>query len=127
VLLTFIMNGTPPIQRLSNELLRHILDQIEPDPERTVPIDDRRFISVESLELSPSADSTQAIGRFRATCQRFADIGAPLLFSLVKIRFGQAGLEKLEEFAGWSHLTRHVKKFSYLMPCFYSTGMLCSS
>ena len=117
------MDYSPPILRLSNELLRHILDHIEPDPERTVPIDDRRFISVESLELTPpSSDSIRDIGRFRRTCQRFAEIGAPLLFGLVKVKFSKDGLEALDTFAGWSHLARHVKKFSYLMPYFYSDG-----
>ncbi len=115
----------PPILRLSNELLRHILDQIEPDSERTVPIDDRRFISVESLEIPPpSSDSVKDIGRFRGVCRRFAEVGAPLLFTLVKVRFSKDGLERLETFAGWSHLARHVKKFSYLMPYFYSGGEL---
>ncbi|KAK5171747.1 uncharacterized protein LTR77_003383 [Saxophila tyrrhenica] len=115
------MDYVPPIHRLSNELLKHILDQIEPDPERTVPIDDRRFISVESLEIPPpSSDSIRDIGRFRETCRRFAEVGAPLLFTLVKVRFSEDGLDKLETFAGWSHLARHVKKFSYLMPYFYS-------
>lgn len=117
------MEQDSPIIRLSNELLRHILDQIEPDPGRTVPIDDRRFISVESLEIEqPSSDSVKDIGRFRGVCRRFAEVGAPLLFTLVKVRFSKDGLERLETFAGWSHLARHVKKFSYLMPYFYSGG-----
>lgn len=117
------MTSKTPIFRLSPELLRHIVDQIEPDPERTVPIDDRRFLSVESLETPPSLDSTKDIGRFRATCRLFAEVGAPLLFTLVKVRFSKDGLEKLERLAGWSHLARHVKKFSYLMPYFYSNGV----
>ena len=116
------MAKEPPIQRLSNEILRHILDQIEPDPERTVPIDDRRFISVESFELAPPSDSVKDIGRFRLTCHRFAEVGAPLLFTFVKGRFSKRGLERLEEFAGWGHLTGHVKKFSYLVPYLYYRG-----
>ncbi|KAK3691298.1 hypothetical protein LTR37_018743 [Vermiconidia calcicola] len=116
------MAKEPPIQRLSNEILRHILDQIEPDPERTVPIDDRRFISVESFELAPPSDSVKDIGRFRLTCHRFAEVGAPLLFIFVKGRFSKRGLERLEEFAGWGHLTGHVKKFSYLVPYLYYRG-----
>lgn len=115
------MSAEPAILRLSNELLRHIIDQIEPDPERTVPIDDRRFLSVESLEISCPPDATKTIGRFRLTCRRFAEVGAPLLFTLVKVRFSKDGLQKLEELSGWTHLARHVKKFSYLMPYFYSS------
>src|ERR1700760_1420299 len=113
------MTVVPASQRLSNEILRHILDQIEPDPERTVPIDDRRFISVETLEsvrLWPTTDAVKDIGNFRLACKRFAEIGAPLLFTLVKARFSTRSLERLEQFAEWSHLTGLVKKFSYLVP-----------
>jgi hypothetical protein len=121
------MTSNSPILRLSPELWKLIADRIEPDPERTVPIDDRRFLSVESLEPQPSPDSRKDIGSFRATCRSFAEVGAPLLFTLVKVRFSKKGLEDLEKLAGWSHLTRHVKKFSYLMPYFYPNGVyLCA-
>jgi hypothetical protein len=116
------MSALSAAQLLSNELLRHILDQIEPDPERTVPIDDRRFISVESFELSPPPDSSKDIGNFRLASRQFAEVGAPLLFTLVKVRFSRTGLDRLARFAGWRHLTGHVKKFSYLMPYFYPDG-----
>ena len=116
------MDKRPPILRLSNELLRHIIDLIEPDLERTVPIDARRFLSVESLENSSPPDATETIGNLRRTCHRLADVGAPVLFTLVKVRFSKDGLAKLEELAGWAHLARHVKKFSYLMPYFYARG-----
>ena len=115
---------TVPIQRLSNELLKLILDQIEPDPDNAVPIDDRQFLSVESFDRPPpsSKDSVRDIGRFRSTCIRFADVGAPLLFAHVSARFSKRGLQKLETLAEWSHLTHHVKKFSYLVPYFYRNG-----
>ncbi len=116
------MSERASLQSLSNELIRQILDQIEPDPERTVPIDDRRFISVESFDLTPQPDASKDIGCFRLTCKRFADLGAPLLFTLVQIRFSRHGLKRLAQFAGWVHLTGHVKKFSYLMPYFYPNG-----
>ncbi|KAK3113855.1 hypothetical protein LTR53_008430 [Teratosphaeriaceae sp. CCFEE 6253] len=115
---------TPPIQRLSNELLRAILDQIEPDPEKTVPIDRRQFLSVESFvrPLDSGRGSLKDIGAFRCVCHRFAEIGAPLLFTRVAARFSKSGLEKLEKLAEWPDLARHVKKFSYLVPYFYSSG-----
>ena len=117
----------PPIERLSNELLRLILDQIEPDPDNAVPIDDRRFLSVESF-IAPlsSKDSVRDIGRFRSTCKRFADVGAPLLFTHVSARLSKGGLQKLETLSGWSHLTHLVKKFSYLVPYFYQPGKTTS-
>jgi len=116
---------TPPaIQRLSNELLRAILDQIEPDPDKTVPIDRRQFLSVESFVRPPdtSRGSVKDIGAFRCTCHRFAEIGAPLLYTRVAGRFSRSGLKKLEQLAEWPHLARHVKKFSYLVPYFYRNG-----
>lgn len=114
----------PPIQRLSNELLRLILDYIEPDPDKTVPIDRRQFLSVESFDRPPpsSRGSIKDIGRFRCACQRFADVGEPLLFTRVAARFSPQGLERLKTLARWPHLSRHVKKFSYLVPYFYVNG-----
>ncbi|KAK5724875.1 hypothetical protein LTR17_013458 [Elasticomyces elasticus] len=113
-----------PIQCLSNELLRLVLDQIEPDPDKTVPIDRRQFLSVESFVRPPDSGrgSLKDIGAFRCTCSRFADIGAPLLYTRVAARFSKSGLKKLEQLAEWPHLAQHVKKFSYLVPYFYSNG-----
>lgn len=113
---------TPPILRLSNEILRLILDQIEPDPEKTIPIDRRQFLSVESFDrpLDSTRGSLKDIGRFRETCHRFADVGAPLLFTKVSARFSAHGLRQLNKLAGWPHLSRHVKVFSYLVPYFYT-------
>lgn len=116
----------PPIHRLSNELLRLILDYIEPDPDKTVPIDRRQFLSVESFDrpLPSSRGSIKDVGRFRLACRRFADIGEPLLFTRVAARFSRQGLEKLQKLAEWPHLSRHVKKFSYLVPYFYFNSEL---
>ena len=116
---------TPAILRLSNEIIRLVLDQIEPDPDKTVPIDRRQFLSVESFDrpLPSSRGSIRDIGRFRLACRRFADVGEPLLFTRVAARFSKKGLDSLNTLAGWPHLTRHVKKFSYLVPYFYATCM----
>lgn len=115
----------PPLQRLSNELIRLVLDHIEPDPDKTVPIDRRQFLSVESFDRPPPSTrgSLRDIGRFRLTCRRFADLGAPLLYTRVAARFSRKGLQKLEQLASWPHLARHVRKFSYLVPYFYQIGM----
>ncbi|KAK5110920.1 hypothetical protein LTR62_005458 [Meristemomyces frigidus] len=112
---------TPPVLRMSSELLRLILDQIEPDPDKTVPIDRRQFLSVESFDrpLDSTRGSIRDIGNFRCCCKLFADVGAPLLFTRVTARFSERGLAKLEQLASWPHLARLVKKFSYLLPYFY--------
>lgn len=117
-----------PIQNLSNELLRLILDQIEPDPDKTVPVDRRQFLSVESFEYpQPSTrGSIKDVGSFRASCKRFSAVGAPLQYARVAARFSKRGLEKLEQLADWPHVARHVKKFSYLVPYFYGHGELPS-
>ena len=117
---------TEPIERLSNELIRLILDQVEPYPDRTVPIDRRQFLSVESFDRPPPPErgSVKDIGRFRCACKRFADVGAPLLYARVATRFSKQSLEKLEQLASWPHLARHVKKFTYLLPYFYKNGKL---
>ena len=116
---------TIPILGLSNEILRLILDQIEPDPEKTIPIDRRQFLSVESFDrpLPSTRGSLKDIGSFRSACRRFADVGAPLLFTRVDARFSKRGLENLEKLANWPHLARHVKRFTYLLPYFYRSGM----
>lgn len=111
-----------PIERLPNELLRRILDQIQPDSERTVPIDDRSFLSVESFDIAPPSNADWDIRRFRRACKRFAEVGEPLLFTVVAVRFSRHGLEQLEQLAQWPHMTRHVKKFSYLVPYYYPNG-----
>ena len=116
---------TAPIDNLPNELLRRIIDQILPDPERTVPIDDRAFLSVESFDQPPPPDAASDIRQFRRTCRRFAEVGEPLLFTFIGVRFSKHGLKKLEQLASWPHLTRHVKKFSYLVPYFYPAGEDC--
>jgi hypothetical protein len=116
----------PPMQRLSNELIRLILDQIEPDPDKTVPVDQRLFLSVESFDFPPPSarGSIKDIGRFRLTCKRFSDIGGPLQFTRVATRLSRRGLAKLELLAKWPHLAQHVKKFSYMVPYFYGNGTL---
>lgn len=108
----------PPIH---DDILRLVLNEIAPDPNKTVPVDCRRFLSVESfgppVEIAPSA--VQDICSFRLASKRFAEIGAPLLFTRVQARLSEQGLRRLEELSNWKHLTHYVKKFSYMVPYFY--------
>ncbi|KAF2716444.1 hypothetical protein K431DRAFT_307778 [Polychaeton citri CBS 116435] len=119
------MKSQPPILRLSNELIRLILDRIEPDPDKTVPVDRRQFLSIESFDFPPPSTrgSIKDIGRFRLTCRTFSEIGAPVQYTRVAARFSKNGLKKLEQLAEWPHLASHVKKFSYLVPYFYGNGI----
>ncbi len=112
------------IQKLSNELLRDILDHIEADPERSVSIDRRAYLSVESFKppAPPVPSQAQDIGHFRLVCRRFAELGIPHQFTRVTTRFSRAGFKRLEGICTNQHLAKHTKKFSYMIPCFYVEG-----
>jgi hypothetical protein len=112
------------MEKLSNELLRDILDHIETDPEKTVNIDRRAYLSVESFAApsAPAPAQAQDIASFRLVCRRFGELGIPHQFTRVTTRFSKRGFQRLEWIAGRPELARHVKKFSYMIPCFYVRG-----
>ena len=109
---------------LSNDLLRDILDQIDNNPDLTVSVDRRAYLSVESFRppSPPPPSRAQDIGHFRLTCRRFADIGIPYQFTRVATRFSPAGFQRLEKICSCPHLARYTRKFSYLIPDFYVKG-----
>lgn len=112
-----------PFSKLPDEVLMQILDNIQPDPERTVPIHHRAFLSVESFDVPPPSTADGHIRNFRRVCRKFADLGEPILFAMVAIRFSDKGLRKLEELLEWDNdIGKHVKKFSYLVPFYYPNG-----
>lgn len=112
------------ILRLSNELLRDILDHIEEDPDKLVSVDRRAYLSQESFRHPPEPPPNQAqdIANFRRTCRRFAEIGVVHQFARVTTRFSRRGFERLENIAAQENLAKHVKKFSYMVPNFYVEG-----
>ena len=114
----------PSIQRLSNEILKEILDHIESDPQVSVAIDRRSHLSVESFRLPSPPLPSQAhdIGSFRRTCRRFSDLGASYQFARVSLRFSLSGFRRLDEISGIAGLAKHTKKFSYLVPPFLSSS-----
>ena len=118
------MQKQASIQKLSNELLKDILDHIESDPEKSVSIDRRAYLSVESFRPpSPQLPSqAQDIGNFRLVCRRFAGLGIPHQFTRIATRFSTAGLQRLEKISSQPHLAKHTKRFSYLIPFFYVEG-----
>lgn len=113
------------IESLSNELLREILDHIEVDPEKSIDIHRRAYLSVESFKPPPlpSPGQAEAIGNFRRVCKRFSDLGIPYQYTRLATRFSTAGFERLRCIAEQPHLARAVKKFTYLVPLFYVDGM----
>ncbi|KAL8897256.1 MAG: hypothetical protein Q9207_007304 [Kuettlingeria erythrocarpa] len=118
------MSKPPHLQTLSNELLKDILDLLDADPDRSVNIDRRAYLSVESFRLpSPPVPSrAQDVGNFRLTCRRFAEAGVPYQFTKLATRFSPHGLERLDNICSQSHLAKHTRKFSYLVPYFYVEG-----
>ena len=117
-------NSSPGIQRLSNELLRDVLDQIEADPEKLVNLDRRAYLSQESFKppAHPSPDQAQNIASFRLTCRRFSELGAVHQFARITTRFSRNGFRRLDWISRQPELAKHVKKFSYMVPCFYAGG-----
>lgn len=111
------------ISQLPEEILAKIVDHIQPDPERLVPVYYRRFLSVESIEIPPRSNADRDIRQFRRTCKRFAEVGQPALFSVISIDFSTKGLTRLEDFLAWtSNVARHVKRFSYMVHYSYKKG-----
>ena len=105
---------------LPGELLRHILDELEPNPDEPVPVDRRRFLSQESLDRPspPPRSCIEDIANFRLACKQFANVGAPLLFTRVVTRLSKRDLKRLETLASWE-VAKHVRRFSYLAPYFF--------
>ncbi len=118
------------LQQLSNEILKDILDHIEADPQRSIPVDRREYLSVESFRppSPPLPSEAQNIGNLRLSCRRFAELGIPYQFTRVTLRFSSCGFQRLEKICSYSHLAKHTKKFSYLVPLFYGeseSSVLC--
>ncbi len=118
------MAAPSSLLKLSNELLREILDHIEEDPEKLVNLDRREYLSQESFRAPPppTRDQAQDIGHFRLTCTRFSELGIVHQFARVTTRFSTKGFKRLEGIAGELKLSKHVKKFSYMVPYFFVEG-----
>ena len=115
------------IQKLSNEILINILDHIESDSQFFVAIDRRNYLSVESFRppSPPPPSQAQDIGSFRLSCRRFAELGIPYQFAQISLRFSRAGFRRLDDICNHRHLTKHTRKFSYLVPPFYAGNVPC--
>ena len=109
------------IQKLSNEILSAILDNIESESQRCVSVDRREYLSVESFRRPspPLQSQAQDVANYRLTCRRFAGLGIPYQFTRVTLRFSTWGFRRLDEICSNGHLIQHTRKFSYLVPLFY--------
>lgn len=124
-------NGTTtikqkPLDRLSNDILLLILDYLEADPDKFISLDNRAYLSQESFKPPPKPSPSQVkdVGNFRLVNKRFAELGAARQFARVTTRFSKKGFIRLEEIAKQDHLAKYVKKFSYMVPYFYTAGTL---
>ena len=108
------------------ELLQKIVDYIESDPDATIGVDRRQYLSQESFRPPPPPDTAYSravdVGHFRLACRKFSEVGARCQFKRVTTRFSKKGLVRLENIASQPHLAKHVKKFSYMVPYFYVEG-----
>lgn len=112
------------IQKLSSEILKDILDHIDVDPQQSIAVDRRNYLSVESFRAPspPSPSQAQDIGNFRLSCRRFSDLGIPYQFTRISLRFSSDGFSRLDSICSYDRLARHTRKFSYLVPLFYDTS-----
>ena len=117
------------IQKLSNEILSAILENIESESQECVSVDRREYLSVESFRLPnpPLPSQAQDVASFRLTCQRFAELGIPCQFTRVTLRFSLRGFRRLDEICSNDHLIQHTRKFSYLVPLFYGDSKYIES
>lgn len=120
--------SVPGLLKLSNELLREILDYIEADPDKLVNLDRRAYLSQESFKppAFPTQSQAHDIANFRLTCSRLSEVGAIHQFARVTTRFSGAGFRRLENIASRPRIAKHVKKFSYVVPYFYAEGLCLS-
>lgn len=109
---------------LPNELLEVIFDHVQADSEASVNIDRRAYLSVESFKAPSPPLPAQAhdLASLRLVCRRFAKLGIPHQFTRVTTRFSGKGFARLEGIAASPEVAKHVKKFSYMLPCFWEEG-----
>lgn len=121
--------STSAFLNLSDELILLILEHLEGPWEISVPIDKRAYLSVESFgpPLERPENAVEALGRFRLICRRLAVIGASRQFSRVTTRFSQHGFERLERIAKCKDIAQAVKKFTYMVPYFWTQGKIIQS
>lgn len=127
------------IMRLSNELLKEILDYLVEDPEKYLSIDSRAYLSMESFKF-PSLPAVSGlpgnshmhegfrddlrtdIDCFREVCKRFAEVGEAHKFNKIVVRFSEHGFERLNLLSSNKRLARNARKFTYIIRSFYTEG-----
>ncbi|EFE41011.1 F-box domain protein [Trichophyton verrucosum HKI 0517] len=130
-------NEPKGILRLSNELLKEILDHLTRDPERCTSVDHRAYLFFESVRRPSQPDPPRLwlegkngyhedlrsdVDRFREVCKRFSEVGAAHKFSRVVVRFSEPAFKKLDQLSSIPHLARHARTFTHIIRSFYVEG-----
>lgn len=106
---------------LADELLLLIVDYLAADPDTSLTVDKRAYLSQESFRSPspPPRDQRKDVDNFRKTCRKLLAIGARQQYGRITTRFSKSGLKRLDGISDFPELAEHVKKFSYMVPCFY--------
>ncbi|KAI9743565.1 MAG: hypothetical protein M1818_002880 [Claussenomyces sp. TS43310] len=111
------------IARLSKDIIYMIFEHLAAEPEE-VGVDRRAWLSMASFK-PPHSQSQQhfhdakAVGNFRWTCKRYAEVGIPFQFQRLVVRFSVDGIRRLRGIAESPHLAVVVRKFTYMVPRFF--------
>lgn len=109
---------------LADELLQLIVEHLAADPEKSLTVDKRAYLSQESFRppSSPSPNQAKDLGELRLACRRFSEVVVRQQFGRITTRFSYHGFERLGGISDSAHIAEHVKKFSYMVPNFYTEG-----
>ncbi|KAI5803861.1 hypothetical protein EDC01DRAFT_611607 [Geopyxis carbonaria] len=112
------------METLPAEVFNELLDQLEPRGREGSSTNPRRNPWALPQPYRPDhIDSRQHFASLRLVCKRFSELAAPYLFRSIGLRFNTKSFQRLEKLAENEKLSRHVKKFVYLMPYLYEEGI----
>jgi hypothetical protein len=113
------------MERLPAEVFNEVLDHLEPRGRESPAEASRRNPWAQPQPHKPDhIDSRQHYSRLRLVCKRFDELATPYLFRSIGLRFNLKSFGRLEKLAARPGLSRHVRKFVYLMPYLYEEGII---
>jgi hypothetical protein len=112
------------MEELPAEVFNELLDHLEPRGRREGPMaSPRRNPWAQPQPYRPDhIDSRQHYAALRLVCKKFNALATPYLFRSIGLRYNSKSFERLERLAACPHLSKHVRKFVYLMPYLYEEG-----
>ena len=112
------------MDKLPAEVFNGLLDQLESRGGRDGPTTNprRNPWALPQPYRPDHIDSRQHFSALRLVCRRFNELTAPYLFRSIGLRFNQKSFKRLESLAANPQLSKHVRKFVYLMPYLYEEG-----